>query len=201
MKKGLIVLDPGHGQYANAHTTKEGYYEGTQNYILAQHLKEELERRGFSVLVTRSDITQDPSLAERGEMAGKNHAVMFLSLHSNAPGSATTPEQYAAVCGVETYYSLSDEAFNAPLARALNTAVVDTMQTEDRGIKTRTYPDRPGVDYYGVLRAAAGFGCHCAMLIEHGFHTNPHDSAFLQDESCLARLACAEADVIDRFLG
>ena len=41
MKKGLIVLDPGHGQYANAHTTKEGYYEGTQNYILAQHLKEE----------------------------------------------------------------------------------------------------------------------------------------------------------------
>ena len=36
MKKGLIVLDPGHGQYANAHTTKEGYYEGTQNYILAQ---------------------------------------------------------------------------------------------------------------------------------------------------------------------
>jgi N-acetylmuramoyl-L-alanine amidase len=37
------------------------------------------------------------------------------------------------------------------------------------------------------------------MLIEHGFHTNPEDSAFLQDSECLARLAVVEADVLDDF--
>ena len=54
---------------------------------------------------------------------------------------------------------------------------------------------------YGVIRAAAQSGCHAAFLIEHGFHTNPEDSAFLQDEQCLTRLAAAEADVIARIFG
>jgi len=37
------------------------------------------------------------------------------------------------------------------------------------------------------------------MLIEHGFHTNPEDSAFLQSTECLEKLARVEADVIDDF--
>lgn len=56
------------------------------------------------------------------------------------------------------------------------------------------------MDYYGVLRAAAASGCHTAMLIEHGFHTNPEDAAFLTDEDCLERLANAEADVLLEML-
>ncbi len=211
MNRGLVVLDPGHGQYGNRHTANTGcnsgcktgcqtdYYEGTQNYLLARALETHLQARGFSVLLTRQTVEDDPSLEERGSLAGKHHAILFLSLHSNAPGPAQTPETYAAVCGVETYYSLADEKRNALLAHALNTAVATVMETADRGIKTRTYPDRPGIDYYGVLRAAAASGCACALLVEHGFHTNPHDAAFLQDTACLNRLAAAEAEVIDKF--
>ena len=73
------------------------------------------------------------------------------------------------------------------------------MNSTDRGIKTRRYPDNDSLDYYGVIRASAGSGCKRAFLVEHGFHTNPEDSAFLQSEECLARLAAAEAEVIDRF--
>ena len=73
------------------------------------------------------------------------------------------------------------------------------MQTEDRGIKTRRYPDNESVDYYGVLRSAAASGCKRAFLIEHGFHTNPEDSEFLQSLECLAKLAKAEAEVIDKW--
>lgn len=198
MSKKLIILDPGHGQFGNAHTTREGFYEGTQNFILAKHLRDELIARGFDVMMTRNDVADNPSLEERGSMAGKNGAVMFLSLHSNAPGSSLSPEKYASVRGAETYYSITDEERNAEVARELNRAVVAAMNTEDRGIKTRRYPDHPDWDYYGVVRASAQSGCRAAFLVEHGFHTNPEDSAFLQDESCLARLAAAEAEVIAR---
>ena len=198
-KRGPVVLDPGHGQFGNPHTTKEGFYEGTQYFILASFLKKELEARGFEVLMTRNRVEDNPELAERGELAGKNGAALFLSIHSNAPSSSIGPEKYPLVRGVETYYSVSDIEGNAPIAKALNDAVVKTMNSTDRGIKTRRYPDNDSLDYYGVIRAAAGSGCKRAFLVEHGFHTNPEDSAFLQSEECLARLAAAEAEVIDRF--
>lgn len=199
MSRGLIVLDPGHGQFGNPHTTREGFYEGTQNYLLANALKKELETRDFEVLTTRPNIEDNPTLEERGKLAGTNRAILFLSLHSNAPGRATPPEQYAAVRGAVTYYSIADPTRNARLATLLTDAVSACMNTTNRGIKTRTYPDQPDQDYYGVLRNSVRYGCHCAMLIEHGFHTNPEDSAFLQSSECLARLAKAEAEVLDAF--
>ena len=197
--RGIIILDPGHGQFGNPHTTREGFYEGTQNFILASFLKTELEELGFDVRMTRDKVEDNPELAERGSMSGKLGAVMFLSIHSNAPGGNPSDERYPRVRGAETFYSVSDCEGNAPIARDLTDAVVRTMQTEDRGIKTRRYPDNESVDYYGVLRSAAASGCKRAFLIEHGFHTNPEDSAFLQNSECLAKLAKAEAEVIDRW--
>lgn len=197
--RGIIVLDPGHGQFGNKHTTRDGFYEGTQNFILASFLKNELEALGFDVRMTREKVEDNPELAERGSMSGKLGAVMFLSIHSNAPGGNPADERYSKVRGAETFYSVSDLEGNAPIARALNDAVVRTVNTEDRGIKTRRYPDNDSIDYYGVLRSAAASGCKRAFLIEHGFHTNPEDSAFLQDSDCLARLAKAEAEVIDKW--
>jgi N-acetylmuramoyl-L-alanine amidase len=197
--RGIIVLDPGHGQFGNKHTTRDGFYEGTQNYILASFLKAELEAIGFDIRMTRERVEDDMGLVERGAMAGNIGAVMFLSIHSNAPGGNPGEERYAKIRGAETFYSVSDCEGNAPIARDLTDAVVRTMQTENRGIKTRRYPDNESVDYYGVLRSAAASGCKRAFLIEHGFHTNPEDSAFLQNSKCLAKLAKAEAEVIDRW--
>ncbi len=200
MSKGIIVLDAGHGRLGNPHTTKEGFYEGTQNFVLAGFLKEELEKRGFEVLLTRNDIDDNPSLEERGTLAGKNNAILFLSLHSNAPGSATPPDIYPTIRGVCAYYSLTAPELNQPLAEALVNKISEVMNTQNRGIKTRSYPDKPDTDYYGVIRNSVQSGCRRAMLIEHGFHTNPEDSAFLQSSEKLALLAAAEAEVIDSVL-
>lgn len=200
MSKGIIVLDAGHGRLGNPHTTKEGFYEGTQNFVLAGFLKEELEKRDFEVLLTRNDIDDNPSLEERGTLAGKNNAILFLSLHSNAPGSATPPDIYPTIRGVCAYYSLTAPELNQPLAEALVNKISEVMKTQNRGIKTRSYPDKPDTDYYGVIRNSVQSGCRRAMLIEHGFHTNPEDSAFLQSSEKLALLAAAEAEVIDSVL-
>lgn len=200
MSRGLIILDAGHGRFGNPYPIIEGAYEGTRNFILAGLLKTALEARGFEVMLTRNDIEDNPSLEERGCLAGDNGAIMFLSLHSNAPGSATPPERYNRVKGVSVFYSLSDEEANLLIALAFGEAVAACMNTDNRGAMTRTHPEIPGADYYGVLRHSAASGCKRAFLIEHGFHTNPEDAAFLNDDGCLARLAEAEAEVIDKVL-
>ena len=198
MSKGLIVLDPGHGEKGNPHPTREGFYEGTQNFILGCHLRDELESRGFEVKMTREKVTDDPSLQERGQLAGKNGAILFLSLHSNAPGTEAG-DRYSKIRGAETFYSVTDPERNADLASRLTEAVVKTMGTSDRGIKTRRHPDNEDWDYYGVIRASAQSGCKTALLIEHGFHTNTEDSAFLQSDECPSRLAASAAEVIDKL--
>ena len=195
----LIVLDPGHGEKGNPHTTAEGFYEGTQNFILASKLKEKLESAGFTVLMTRNKLEDNPTLEERGRLAGENSADMFISVHSNAPG-ANAPD-YSAVCGTETFYSVTDPEWNIPVARMLNTAVAEAMPTKDRGVKVRLYPESDNVDYYGVMRNSAQSGCKHAFLIEHGFHTNPQDSAVLQSDEGLERIAEAEFNVLCKVFG
>ena len=101
--RGILVLDPGHGQFGNKHTTRDGFYEGTQNYILASFLKAELEAIGFDVRMTRERVEDDMGLVERGAMAGNLGAVMFLSIHSNAPGGNPGEERYAKIRGAETF--------------------------------------------------------------------------------------------------
>jgi len=196
-----IVLDAGHGRYGNPYPTIDGVYEGTQNFIYAGKLASRLEAAGFTVLLTRPCIDDDPELSERGAMAGKNNAVLFLSLHSNAPGSATPPERYPLVRGVMTFYSLTAKEENAPFAAALNAAAAEVMQSDNRGIMIREYPGVPEDDYYGVIRAAAKSGYRQAFLIEHGFHTNIDDATFLSNDECLERLADAEAAVIISHFG
>ncbi len=196
MSRGLIILDAGHGPLGNPYPILEGRYEGTQNHRLSLYLKAALEARDFEVILTRPNLEDDPALDVRGHMAGENGAILFLSLHSNAPGSATPPERYHEVRGSEVYYSLTDPERNAEIARALNAAIVATMQTVDRGVKTRSYPDQPEVDYYSVIRNSAASGCKQAFIAEHGFHTNPEDAAFLTNEDCLQKLAEAEAEAL-----
>ena len=199
MSRGIIVLDAGHGQFGNPYPDMEGVFEGTRNFVLAGMLKKVLESKGFEVLLTRENIEDDPTLEERGKLAGERGALLFISLHSNAPGQAASKEAYQAVCGCEVYYSMTDEATNAPMALALCKAVCACMDTPNRGAKTRTYPDQPGVDYYGVIRHSVAYGCKQAFIIEHGFHTNPHDATFLSDDACMEKLAAVEAEVIDGF--
>ncbi len=194
-----IVLDPGHGQFNNAHTTCEGVYEGTQNYKLAHFLAPLLREKGVEVYVTREKVEDDPALEARGKLAGDVGADLFISLHSNAPG-ANHPN-YSGVRGSEVFYSISDMDFNPKAARILNDAVVKAMNTEDRGIKIRRLPDDESRDYYSVIRNSVKYGCKHAFLIEHGFHTNEEDSAVLRSGDGLKKIAEAECLAICKILG
>lgn len=195
-----ITIDPGHGQYGNKSPNNTAYIEGTQMWKLGQRLKTALEAYGFQVFFTRPNISDDPSLDARGKIAGKNGCAMFLSLHSNAPGK-NADGTYSKTCtGSVVYYSMTRPE-NKSLADQLGKKVSELMGHYYRGSMTREYPNRPGVDYYGVIRGAAQSGCKCAFIIEHGFHTNIQDSNWLLSEENLQKLADAEAKIIADYFG
>ena len=200
MAKKIITLDPGHGQYGNKSPNNAKYIEGTQMWHLANKLKTALEGYGFEVVTTRPKLSDDPSLTDRGGKAGANGSCLFLSLHSNSPAKSADGTYSTTPTGSVMFYSMTRPE-NKVLADAFGNKVSEIMGHYYRGSMTMEYPGRPGVDYYGVIRAAAESGCKCAMIIEHGFHTNLADSNFLLVDANLDKLAEAEAKVIADYFG
>src|SRR5690554_6599893 len=94
----LVVLDPGHGgdDRGVCHFSDD-LIEKEINLDMAFRLKEELERAGADVALTRSDDTFI-SLDQRAEMANAAGAHLFLSLHvKRIPGH---PDCF----GAQTFY-------------------------------------------------------------------------------------------------
>jgi len=91
-----IVVDPGHGGKDPGAISPRGLQEKTVNLIVSKYLKEELERMGFEVILTRTrDVSL--SLAERANIAKRHNADLFISIHANSNHSRK-------VSGVEVYY-------------------------------------------------------------------------------------------------
>lgn len=187
-----LTLDPGHGKYDNKSPINEKYIEGTQMWYLANKLKLALEQYGIKVITTRPNITDNPSLNTRGRTASAYGSDLFLSLHSNACNDNS-------VRGTELYYSAT-RSENQVLADALGEKVSEIMGHSFRGSRTRVI-EGTSRDWYGVIRAAAESGCKCAMIIEHGFHTNKDDTDFLLIDANLQKIADAEAAVIANYFG
>lgn len=206
-----IVIDPGHYTDYNK-GVYPGYYEGNTVYKLAQYLKAELESGTdqVKVILTKFSLADNLEVFARGQIAVKNNATVFLSLHTNAIGDAA---KYEKAYGVSVYRSLflpDSEELGKKLADAVVAVMASaTGVTYSRGVLTRI--GSTGKDYYGVIRGAvnsagsvaqaAAYPVKHAFIIEHGFHTNSKECAFLADDSNLRKIAKAEADVFKEHFG
>lgn len=185
------MLDPGHGG-GPAHN--RGFKqvdnlpycnEGDCNYIYAKDfLKPALEKYGFKVDMTRSDIWQNPSLKTRGFMARGYD--LLLSVHSNAAGGN--------VRGVEVWDSTNPKESCKALGDKICAYVSDALGTPNRGTKYRK--NNSGSNYYGILRL--GYAKK-NMIVEHVFHDNLQDAAVYRKN--LDKTANAVAKAIAEFYG
>lgn len=177
----IVVLDPGHGAGKAFNRGGLLFNEGDQNYKYACVLKEELERYGIIVRMTRSNIKDNPSLYKRGTMYSGD---LFISLHTNAASRT--------VRGCEIFLSVRNE--NTALAESLCKGIAEYLGTPNRGVK-RKYDGKN--DWYGVL--ASSKSCKISMIIEHVFHTNMEDSkVYLNHQRGLAQKT---AGIIANYYG
>ena len=90
-----IVIDPGHGGKDPGATSKRGIKEKHLNLKVAKLLKEELEKKGFQVYLTRTNDTF-LTLQNRVDIAKQRNADLFISIHANA-------HRNSRIQGVEVY--------------------------------------------------------------------------------------------------
>lgn len=189
-----ILIDPGHGKKDNKGVYTE-YREGTQMWKLAQKIIARLDEYDCEVSCTRPSIDDNPLPEERGKMA--KDADLFLSLHSNTPSSSDKGKpSYEKTTGAIAFYSVvrpKDKEFATKLAKL----VADIMGTYSRGADDKA--KKNGEDWYAVIRNAIAVGCDHPFIIEHGFHTNKHDCAFLLDDKGLEKLAEGEVQLITSY--
>lgn len=206
-KKILVVLDPGHKPNYNKGAAP-GYYEGNKMYTFTEYERDALEAYGIDVIITRKR-ENDMDLYARGQVAVKNaagyDAVVFISNHSNAANGKAY--------GVTVFRSLYLPE-SATLGQKLVDAIVGVMKpvtgiTYSRGVKTRK--GSSGADYYGVIRGsvsgaksnaqAAKGPVKYSFIVEHGFHDNATECAFLNVDANLEKMAKAEAKAIADYFG
>ncbi len=191
MGKVRICLDAGHYGKYNRSAAVPAYYESDMTWKLHLKLKAALEAYGIDVITTRADQNTDRALKDRGATAkGCN---LFLSIHSNATGSAVDENTDYPLVIVPI--NGSGDAIGNELAKCIE----ETMGTTQNGRIWSKKSDK-GYDWYGVIRGATSVGVP-GLILEHSFHTQTRATNWLLDDANLDKLANAEAAVIAAYYG
>lgn len=191
MSKFIVTLDPGHGPRYNPGVVPP-YYEGDRMFALATQLKDRLEKTGiFTVYLTRSSVNDDPTMANRSKFAIAKGSDIFLSLHTNAPGSK---EQWAYAAGSLIFYSCKrpdSKVFGKQLTDAVVKAVKPSVPaTYSRGATVQYYPNTNNLDYFAVIRESVESSkIKYAYLLETLFHTHTGECTWLNSDANIKKLA------------
>jgi N-acetylmuramoyl-L-alanine amidase len=191
-----VVLDAGHG---GSDSGAKGVYGYEKNYALAmvQVVREALVKRGFKVVLTRSDdtlVSEDSRVA----LANQTPESIFISIHFNEGAEDES--------GIETFAlapqgsSSSDEgdfsntarlgnqfdSENIALATAVHAQVVHRFKLIDRGIKRSRSTELTGLNRPGIL-------------FKGGFVTNKRECQLIASDQYRKALAEAIGDAVTNY--
>ncbi len=204
----LIVIDPGHQQRGNseqepigpgAAETKakvaggtEGKNSGLSEYeltlMVSLKLQEELEKRGYTVLMTRTANDVNISNAQRATVANENEASVFVRIHAN--GSENTSAN-----GAMTICQTASNPYNAALysqSRQLSEDILDELVSETGCRKEYVWEtdSMSGINWAQVP----------VSIVEIGYMTNPEEDLRMAAEEYQWKIATGIADGIEKYL-
>jgi N-acetylmuramoyl-L-alanine amidase len=215
----VIIIDPGHGGKDTGAIGKNGAREKDVVLQISQKLAAELQDRLKARVVmtrTRDDFI---TLDARDQIAIRERADVFLSIHANA--AARKEAQ-----GIEVYYlnNATDEAANRLAAREnkgsqkslsdLQNILSTMIQTESTELsrllaeKIQTSLKKRIASDYGLNRVAIKSALFYVLvgskapsiLLEVGFVTNPEEARRLQQHDYQERLANSVANGVADYL-
>lgn len=209
----VVVLDPGHGgSDPGTSRTWNGVTltESTLNYTISTYTKAALEEKynNLEVYITKSSASENPSIADRVNLALSKNADVLVSQHVNSTTESTTTATgvLAIVPQVDSTHPYNKDA--ALLSQALGRKILNNLVAlgyNDRGFTTMlsqdgtTYPDGSLADYYGIVKRCRENNLP-GIIIEHGFINNESDAAKLADDGFLKQIGAADAQGIVDYL-
>ena len=192
----VVVLDPGHGGNDNGACNESlGTNEKNSNWEMTLACKAYLENyENVKVILTREKRDEYSSLSSRVQVAEKNKADLFVSLHSNS-----TSYEVSAVNGCEVYRSVVEPfASNTNQLAADICANLSSLGLTNRGVKTRKSTILPDDDYYTVIADCVMSGIP-SLIVEHAFVNNKFDASFLNSPTKLKAMGEADAKAIAKY--
>lgn len=227
----VVVIDAGHGGPDRGMKgpigSRRKLHEADITLGVARRVRDALGRRGTRVIMTRTTDTLI-ALADRGAIANRAQANVFVSIHVNAANPRW--RNPAGARGFETYFLSEAKTDDERRVEAMENDVV--RYEADQGIETgdplafiladmkQNEYLRESSDFAEVVQESlaglphpgpnrgvkqAGFRVLVtaympAVLVEIGFGTNPAEAAWLASPSGQVRIANAIADAIETYL-
>ncbi|MGB7414219.1 MAG: N-acetylmuramoyl-L-alanine amidase [Thermosynechococcaceae cyanobacterium] len=175
-----ILLDPGHGGAESGSVGPTGVPEKAVNLQVSKLLRQELQKRGATVIMTREEDV-DVSLGDRVQMIQTQDPNIALSIHYNA-----LPDNGDALntAGIGTFW------YNAQ-AHDLSQFLHDYLATELK---------RPKYGVFWNNLALTRPTAAPSVLLELGFMTNPTEFEWVSDSQAQRQLASTLADGITAWL-
>lgn len=186
-----ICLDAGHYKNYNQGVVKN-YYEGNVVWKLTNLQKKYLEQyKDVTVVLTRTDISKDLSLSDRG--AKSKGCDLFLSNHTNYVDNSSVDRAVII-------YPFDNKNKSDVLGKKLGAKIQEVMGLK-QNYQMMTKKNNSGGEYYGVMRASRAAGCPRYYILEHGFHSHKATCNWLLKDENLEKLAKAEVEVIASYYG
>ena len=202
----VIVIDPGHQGQGNsslepigpgastkkakvaggATGTSTGIPESQTTLEIGLKLRNELQSRGYTVIMTRTSQGVNISNKERAMIGNNNNAAAVIHLHCDGAGSSAR--------GAHTIAPASDNPYCSSIYSASSRLAQNVISSycAKTGIKSR------GVSYRNDL-SGLNWSEVPAIYIEMGFITNPTEDQLLNDDAFQTKCAQGIADGIDAY--
>ena len=208
-EKLVVAIDPGHqGSWvdmsdqepsgpgssemkAKASTGTQSSFSDKKEYELNLEisllLRDELEERGYEVVLTREDHDTAISNAERAQLAYEQGGDIYVRIHANGSDDPSVSGALAMVPSSDNPYVgyLAEDSYL--LGQCILDAYCSKASFESLGVQY--YDNMTGINWSQIP----------VMILEMGFMTNQSDDSRMSDPSVQPLMAEGIADGIDRY--
>ena len=207
----IIGIDPGHQSEsvdmsalepngpgssemkAKCSTGTQGSYSGVPEYQLnlevSLQLRDELEQRGYQVVMTRTDNETAISNMERAQYVAAEGAEIYVRIHANGDDSHTASGALSMSPSQNNPYipQLFDES------NRLSQCIIDSYcaATGFQNLGVQYYDNMTGINWSTVP----------VTILEMGFMTNQNDDLKLNDAEFQKTMVQGIANGIDNYFG